>query len=213
MGVFLSRPLRRAVAALEAMDLGCRPRRARGWRMRCSLVALAVVVLTACAADVDEGEIDAGVDPPSETSPTTVPNIWATDTTKRAPQSAKVGDKVSLQNGDTIQVRSYTPNVPAPNQFFEPDPGNSFAAVDVEACAGPDSSNGVASTFDFELQMPDNTRMDATFMPAKEPELKSGALAAGDCIRGWVSFEVPTGAKPAAVVFSDFDTSLKWAIP
>lgn len=173
--------------------------------MRRFLAAVAVVALAACSG-VDEGErVDSGApatDSPAADQPATT-----------APAAKAVGDKVALANGDTIQVYSYTPNVPASNQFATPAAGSAFSVIDVEGCAREASPTGVVNPFAFELQMPDNTRVDATFLPVKSPELRSGAQAAGDCIRGNVAFEVPTGVKPVAVVFSGFGTSVKWSIP
>lgn len=157
--------------------------------MRQFLVALAVAILTACSG-VDEGEkVDSGQPPAGGADTTAAP----------APVAPKVvGDKVALENGDTIQVHSYTPNVRASNQFSKPEAGMVFAVADVEGCAKEANPTGVVNPFFFELQMPDNTRAGATFQPVKGPELHSGAQAPGDCIRGNVAFEVPSGIKPVA---------------
>lgn len=174
--------------------------------MRRALLAITALALAACSAGVDEGKrVDAGTDPTVESS--------AQAATTAPARALVVGNKAELSNGDTIQVHSYTPNVAASNQFARPAAGMAFAVIDVEGCAKQASSAGVVNPFFFELQMPDNTRVDATFLPVKTPELRSGAMAAGDCIRGNVGFEVPTSAKPVAVVFSGFATSVKWSIP
>ena len=183
--------------------------------MRRFLAAAAVAALTACSGGVDEGQLPAegGADTTAGTSVQADAQREAARSTTTLPQVFVVGHKLSLSNGDTIQVHSYTPNVTASNQFAKPGPGMSFSVIDVEGCARQASTTGVVNPFFFELQMPDNTRADATFLPVKTPELRSGAMAAGDCIRGNVAFEVPTGVKPVAVVFSTFATSVKWNIP
>lgn len=174
--------------------------------MRRFLVAAVVAAMTACS--VDEGEkVDSGA--PAVDAPAGQPVTTAAP----APATKAVGDKVALSNGDTIQVFSYTPNVAASNQFAKPAAGTAYAVIDVEGCAKVASPTGVVNPFSFELQMPDNTRADATFLPVKTPELRSGAQAPGDCIRGNVAFEVPTSTKPVAVVFSNFGTVVKWNIP
>lgn len=169
-----------------------------------AVVALAVVALAACGG-VDEGERVQPFEQPGDTSA-------AVDTTAAPAKTNVVGDKVALRNGDTLQVHSYTQNVTAANQFSKPATGMVFAVADVEGCAKEANPTGVVNPFFFELQMPDNTRADATFQPVKGPELRSGAQAPGDCIRGNVAFEVPAGTKPVAVVFSGFGTSVKWNI-
>lgn len=173
--------------------------------MRRFLAAVAVVALTACSS-VDEGErVDSGApagDAPAADQPATT-----------APAAKTVGDKVALANGDTVQVYSYTPNVAASNQFATPPAGTAFSVIDVEGCAKAANPTGVVNPFAFELQMPDNTRVDATFQTVKSPGLNASAMAPGDCIRGNVAFEVPTAAKPVAVVFGAFGTSVKWNIP
>lgn len=191
--------------------------RRRTWRTW-QLAAVAALALAACSGSVDEGERVETGDPPAAVDPgqggTAAPTAAPTAPSTSPPARANaVGDKVSLANGDTIQVYSYTPNVPASNQFATPDPGHAFAVIDVEGCARAANPTGVVNPFAFELQMPDNTRLTPTFLPVKSPELRSGAQAAGDCIRGNVAFEVPTSAKPVAVVFSTFATSVKWNIP
>ena len=176
--------------------------------MRRFLAAVAVVALTACSG-VDEGEKVDGGAPAAE-----APAAGQPATTVPAPSATKaVGDKVALANGDTIQVHSYTPNVAASNQFAKPTAGMTFSVIDVEGCAKGANATGVVNPFYFALQMADNTRAEPTFLPVKTPELHSGAQAPGDCIRGNVGFEVPSAAKPIAVVFTSFGTSVKWNIP
>ena len=183
--------------------------------MRRFLAPAALVALTACSGGVDEGNrVDSGTaEPTIGTSVQAEAQRQAAQATTTIPRILVVGHKVELQNGDTIQVHSYTPNVAASNRFATPAAGTAFSVIDVEGCARAASPTGVVNPFSFELQMPDNTRADATFLPVKTPELRSGAQAPGDCIRGNVAFEVPTGVKPVAVVFSNFGTVVKWNIP
>lgn len=92
-----------------------------------------------------------------------------------------------------------------------------FAAADIEGCAAASATAGASlNPFDFRLQMPDNTRLSAT--PGwREPSLNATTLVAGDCVRGWVTFEVPVGQLPATVNFETTDRDLrpvvmKWTV-
>lgn len=169
------------------------------------LAVLVLVALAGCSG-VDEGtKVES-----SPSAPTDQPA--AVETTTAPTRANVVGDKVALRNGDTVQVYSYNSGITSGNQFLRPKAGMQYVAIDVEGCAKAASPFGTVNPFSFHLAMPDNTRLQSG-VPAKEPALNSGAQAPGDCIRGWVTFEVPTGAKPAAVIFDELGTSVKWAIP
>lgn len=91
-----------------------------------------------------------------------------------------------------------------------------WAVIDVEACAGPtDDDTGFRSVnpFDFELLMPDNTRVGAD-LAVREPALNHTDLPyANDCARGFVSFQVPAGQRPRAVEDIVVEPPVRWAIP
>jgi Domain of unknown function (DUF4352) len=107
----------------------------------------------------------------------------------------------------------------AGGEFSEPEPGNVFAAIDVEACAGPNQPEGTwdVNEFDFILAFPDNTRRDPAFAGI-EPAFTFSSLRAGDCIRGFISFEVPEEQGPTSVLYEGFDSDfddviIEWLIP
>lgn len=99
-----------------------------------------------------------------------------------------------------------------PQSYMQPDAGNEFIAFDVEACS--DTDEGDINPFDFQVEMPDHTRRQSTFA-GREPALHSTGLIAGDCVRGWVSFETPAGIRPSFIVYSgEYGTKpFKWVIP
>ena len=127
----------------------------------------------------------------------------------------KLGDTATTAIGNTLTVYSY--EVPVVAEFFEPDPGNAFAAIDVEGCAKADlEAPASINPFDFELQMPDNTRRQAD-IGVREPSLNDTTLFAGDCVRGFVTFQVPAGVTPTVVIFETFDADfnpivIKWTV-
>ncbi len=165
-----------------------------------------MVVLALGACSVDEGKkVDSG------SGSTAAPGGGSPVATEPA-KGLVVGDKAALKNGDTVQVYGYEVDVPPLNDFITPDDGKSYSVIDVEGCAAKDSPAGVVNPFYFQLAMPDNTRVETGFGGAKEPDLHAGTQVAGDCIRGFVTFEVPVGVTPVAVVFDTFGTVGKWAI-
>jgi hypothetical protein len=98
------------------------------------------------------------------------------------------------------KMYQYYGQVPAQNEFMRPKGVMEFGAIDVEGCANDDAQSFSLNPFYFNLQMPDNTRSEST-MPAAEPELNHTELAPGECVRGYVTFEVPQGQTPIAIYF------------
>ena len=97
------------------------------------------------------------------------------------------------------------------NQFTRPKDGMQFAAAEVQECAGPAGERFSPNRFDFELAMTDNTRVDPG-VHIQQPELTSSPLLPGDCIRGWVTFEMMTTATPRFIVYSSGNASAKWRV-
>jgi hypothetical protein len=125
-----------------------------------------------------------------------------------------VGDKIEISSGQTAQL--YTLERPAQptNQYIKPRAGNEYASADVEVCAGPNlpaDKTTHANPFDFKVVMPDNTRIDPT-LGAKEPALHDAQLQTNDCVRGWVTFEVPAGAPIKQVLYNGHTPDFKQII-
>lgn len=121
-----------------------------------------------------------------------------------------MGETASTDVGNDITVHSYE-YVP-PTDIWQPEPGFEYNAADIEACASPDLKGSADfNPFDFGLQMPDNTRLQP-HVGVKEPALNLTTLPPGDCVRGYVTFQVPQGGTPAYVIFSARSTIIKWAV-
>ena len=156
---------------------------------------------------------DPSPSPPPEQEPTLPPT-----TTAPQPEQFVVGDRVETSEGNFIQVYAYEQPVTPENEFITPRDGYEFAAIDVEACAGPSpDTTGTRSInpFEFVAHMPDNTRQEAD-IPAREPALNHTNLPnPGDCARGWVTFQIPAGVRPVYVerggMFGGGDT-IRWNI-
>jgi|SRR5215203_1831430 len=125
-----------------------------------------------------------------------------------------IGETAQFEHG-TVRVYSYQDDVQA-NTGFESilQPGNKFAAIDVESCNRDSDAPIGVDAFEFALVMPDNTRIQPTGLPAVEPDLHNLAtLQRGECIRGWISFEVPQESNPAGVAFmSNRGSTARWDI-
>jgi hypothetical protein len=201
--------------------------------MAIAAAVLALALAAGCATRADEAPFvagEAGSQAPSTTRRTTTTERTSTTrpttttTTTTAPPTTTtteregfvVGDRIETSGGDSVQVFAYEQPVPPPDEFTTPSPGMEWAVIDVEACAGPtDDDTGLRAVnpFDFELRMPDNTRISADFA-VREPALNHVDLPyANDCARGFVSFQVPAGQRPRAVEDIVTEPPIRWTVP
>lgn len=183
--------------------------------------ALVALAMFACSdGSVDTGEV---VDETQENQPVPVATEALDPTAAPAPtetpeRQATVGDTIETAVGNRLTVYGYEAPVSSGNEFLEPDPGNIYAAIDVEGCVNQQASEAATiNPFDFELQARDNRRYEAD-VGIKEPTLNDTTVIPGDCVRGFVTFQFPQRQKPAFVVFETYDADfnpvvLKWAIP
>ncbi len=137
------------------------------------------------------------------TTPTTT-----TATTPPEASVAKLGDRVDTAQGNVTVYAYENPAVPP---GATPHPGNVFADIDAEGCAGPSAgpNTGIGPQF-FYLQIG-----QSAYHPvgtAKEPALRATKLASGQCARGWVTFEIPQGAKPQYAIFNSSKV-IAWQLP
>lgn len=137
------------------------------------------------------------------TAPTTTPGTAPTTATV-----AKLGTRVDTVQGNVI-VYAYENPVSSPGAT--PRPGNVFADIDAEGCAGADAGpNAGVGPQAFRLQVG-----QSAYYPvgtSKEPALRATKLAAGQCARGWVTFELPQGAKPQYALFEGSKVAA-WQLP
>lgn len=115
-----------------------------------------------------------------------------------------------------ITVHSYKTPVASTNRYNRPEAGNILAAIDVQECAGPAGEKfGPESParFDWQLILPDGSLEGPAFADVQQPQLVAKPLKGGDCIRGWVTFEVPTSGTPRFVAYDNAKLSARWRIP
>jgi hypothetical protein len=121
-----------------------------------------------------------------------------------------MGMKVDTSKG-SVTVHAFV--LPAgPGSEATPFPGDVYGAADVEACAGPTADNRTGVTpAAFHLEIGHFTVHPAK-ADAKEPALATTPLKAGQCTRGWITFEVPEGSKVAYVIFTGTKV-VAWRVP
>ncbi len=179
------------------------------------VLALAVLLIAAVLVGVNIGretgsKAPAEPEQKAEQTEKPKPETKAKAAPKTSPELA-VGETATLATGDTVTVYSYTPSVPPPSQSSQPKSGSEFSVIDAEACAGDTATT--INPQSFALQMPDNSRLDPTFGSAVEPPLNVTNLGAGDCVRGYVTFETPQGQTPSFVLFEQTNVPpVKWAV-
>lgn len=113
------------------------------------------------------------------------------------PESAPVGEQVEAVGGRAI-VHGVAPGAAPTNEFTTPDPGSSFTRLDVEVCAG-DQSTPVNPLYWFGV-LDDNTIASAEL---GAQTLQTLELAPNQCQRGTVDVVVPDGRRVVAVLFTD----------
>lgn len=124
-----------------------------------------------------------------------------------------VGDKVETALGNFFTVHQVIVPYQQTGEFtFPASPGFEWAIVDVEACAGSHPApNLTINPFQVAIQMMDNTRVQPG-APVMEPALNNTVLAGpGDCVRGWISYQVPSSVAIRYVVDSYTTPIIRWA--
>jgi len=142
-------------------------------------------------------------------------NLGSGTPTPPASSARPLGTPATVPGG-TVTVYSYEQPATGISQYITPQtPGSEFSAVDAEMCA-TGSAGLYASSGDIGLQFPDNTERQSTY--GKQPDLSGRQLGAGDCTRGWVTFEVPRGQRPSVVTYRVQSSSagtpppIKWTV-
>jgi hypothetical protein len=151
------------------------------------------------------GSEERGSNPsPSPTPATPPPTAGSAD---RSAQDLKLGDTARFDSS-TVTVYDYVG--PFEDEAWTPATGKRYVAIDVGVCAGDGPTD--FNPFAFDLVLPDDTRR-MPGAPAARPPLGATTFAAGDCGRGFVSFEEPP-EDPTHVAFSGppGNPPAKWAI-
>jgi len=140
----------------------------------------------------------------------------ATSTPSRPTPSASasagtlLGETRTSSDGAAITVVEFDGDLSSlPGTDPPTPPATSFAAVELRICAGNANPTSV-TPFDFVLVGPGSSRADTLNGPGvgREPELPLTEVAPGQCVSGWLSYEVV--GTPSSL--SDTADSLTWPL-
>jgi len=121
----------------------------------------------------------------------------------RESRRSKTGTKTTRQTaiGESADFADRTVTVhaiPTPAttpEAVKPKRGKQFAATDVEVCAKEQIKENI---FDFELETSDNARLRGSTRGG-QPPFGATDIAPGDCVRGYITYEIPQEAAPTYV--------------
>jgi hypothetical protein len=139
--------------------------------------------------------------------------------TSPPPSGHQFGESASSTTGFVgATVFGYSEQV-APSAA-PPSAGHMWAAADVQACALPGSVFQVTvSDAPWSLRFADGTVVnvsqadDPQFPQPRYPSTPT-ALQSGECLRGWLIFQVPTGNPPTVVRYTpQGGPSIDWLVP
>jgi len=170
------------------------------------------------------------------TASTSPPATSATTTTTTAGPSGietmgtTVTTPVTFDGIVSATVFGFYPNITSTQpDVDQPPSGDSYGAVDAQECAGSQGAGSGADESDFTILLSNGSTAETdtlggnpTVAPlSSESELGSGGqgLSAGQCDRGWIVFDIPSGVTPTYVQFTGTtagtnpDTVAKWTIP
>jgi hypothetical protein len=161
------------------------------------LIALALVSLSAACSPSNAAM--AGSDADGKHNVTSSP--------AKGPRLVLGETATTADNGTTLAVLSYESPVTVKNA--KPDRGFEFTSIEVKGCAGPDSENSLMHIGPgaFALRLQDSARLQpeefSEGAKVKEPALQSMNPLPGECGRGFVTFQTPTGERPELVLYDE----------
>jgi hypothetical protein len=139
-------------------------------------------------------------------------DLVRTGTLIRTAQFPTTGQRSQTVGGNQLTMYSFELPASATTAGANAKAGSVLAAADVEGCANPAVKGGGAKidAQRFRLELPDGTKILAG-SAAKSPALPPATIPAGKCIRGWISFEVPLGKRPAFLIYSG-TSEIRWSL-
>jgi len=131
----------------------------------------------------------------------------STDAPALAPGQAAPG--TANGTGAVVTVYGYSEDPTGGDAQPQPPDGNVFSSVDAQVCA-----EAAAVFFDpasLTLVVPEGTPVLRPSY-AREPALGAADVAAHQCVRGYVTYQLPTGVRPIAVTFNDGVRAERWLV-
>lgn len=175
------------------------------------LAASALLVLGACSGG-DDGAADAPQSTP--VTPTTTLTATPSEEEEQADYEPNVGDR-ALRVGETregeagrmtlLEIKLPYP----PAEFRRPQPGNQFLGLRLKQClredADLDGTDFVSSSAgEWYAATPNGNQLTSTsgWIDWPAPRFPDYVTVnPGECLKGWVSLEVPTGTKVEKMIW------------
>ncbi|UUW92507.1 hypothetical protein [Pimelobacter simplex] len=190
---------------------------------------LTLGVLAGCGGD-DGGDSDAkAVETVTATATVTVtPETFesapddSTSSAEEDPYAPNVGDRAlkvgETRVGQSIETTLEEMKIPyPPGQYREPGPNNVFLGLRIEQCLAADAPTDIYSTYahDWSAVAPSGSEYKdsgSSWNDWPTPRFSEYVtMIPGRCIKGWIAYEVPQGAKIASVLWRpDGVTTAEW---
>ncbi len=146
--------------------------------------------------DESTGQAPPGTDTGSSVVTTVTPPTTVADAALGQEQTFATGSKVAV-----YAVQS-PPTTPSPDAV-PPDEGFKLAVVDAQVCAGDKQIQTHAGFFYLKLVTNQIYPARIKVAPGVIPGFPDDqSLPAGECVRGWVTFQIPTAGAIAQVLYS-----------
>ena len=110
-----------------------------------------------------------------------------------------IGEQVKL--GDYVLTVNSVKSCIEDNEFMQPKAGNKYVVVDITQ----ENNGSVPRAYNlwyFVLQDDKGYSHQTAFASCKEPNFSSGTLQPTMKTRGYITFEIPEGNKPAKLIFT-----------
>ncbi|WP_183092936.1 hypothetical protein [Nocardioides stalactiti] len=157
-------------------------------------------------------------------TPETFESDSAAPTTSPAedPFAPNVGERAlkvgQTRVGQSIETTLEEVKIPyPPAQYREPQAGNVFLGLRIEQCLAEDGPNDIFSTsaHDWSAVAPDGSEYKdsgSSWNDWPTPRFSEYVtMIPGRCIKGWIAYEVPQGAKIASLLWRpDGVTTAEW---
>lgn len=153
----------------------------------CGCAAVLAAALLACGESTSTGSTGTVVGK-ATSAPTTAPAVA---------KHFKTGDVVKV--GDTWQVTVNSFQTNPGDQFTTPKHGNQFVVVDVSLKNLSAQSQTISSELNFDLKDSTGQKYQETVISGLTAP--DGAVAAGDLLRGQLTYEVPASMKTFSFSF------------
>jgi len=133
-------------------------------------------------------------------------------TAAQAPGPLKLGTKAEGPNGTAIV---YAYKQPVAGKAPKPDQdGFEWGAADVEICS---KIAGFLNNLSWTLVYADHTRIEASNVGYQQfplPAYPAGDtdITAGQCVRGWITYPVPSGKRPVGVHYQPQSFQADWQV-